>query len=222
MVNIPYVIESSGFTHLKGGRTARYCTSHPSMDLSSAGQRWSEPQTPNFLSHLSESQAPIFLSHLHPLSSTRCAVAARRESLTLQLLPKPTFSRSHLLTCRQAIFKGRKYFLLEPLPCLPAPEKCPGVSGSKPQLHQTAPVFSGYSQGCHLPWLLQFCPQWFYKMKVLQSSEIFIHQLLEADLSCTFQHRHLAGELPTGSHSSEGRSLFPICCFRAALMTAGH
>lgn len=103
-------------------------------------------------------------------------MAARRESFTLQLLPKPTFTRSRSLTCRQVIFKGRKNFLLEPLPCLPAPEKCPSVSGSKPQLHQTAPGFSGYSQGCHLPWLLQFCPQWFYKMKVLTSSETFIYK----------------------------------------------
>lgn len=50
------------------------------------------------------------------------------------------------------------------LPCLPAPEKCPSVSGNKRQLHQTAQVFSTYSRGCHLPWLLQCGPQWFYKM----------------------------------------------------------
>lgn len=179
MVNISYVIERSGFAYLKGGRTenSKVLTSHPSVDLSIAGQRWAEPQ------------AHIFLSHLHPHSSTRCVMAARGESFTLQPLPKPTFTRSHLLTCRQIPFKARKYFLLEPLPCLLAPEKCPSVSGSKQRLRQTAPVFSAYSQGCHLPWLLQFGPQWFYKMKVLKSSQTFIHQLLEADSSCSFPAR---------------------------------
>lgn len=111
--------------------------------------------------------AHIFLSHLHCHGSCYCQQhetcdAVRRESFTLHLLPKPTFTISHLLTCKQILFKARKYFpwgAMNQLPCLPAPEKCPSVSGNKQQLHQTAQVFSMYSRGCHLPWLLQCGPQ---------------------------------------------------------------
>lgn len=94
--------------------------------------------------------------------------AVRRESLTSQLLPGPTSSKSSFAGAWRWInFQDRKRFLLDAmkqLPCLLAPEKCPGVSGNKRQLHQTAQVFSMYSQGCRLPWLLQCGPQWSYKV----------------------------------------------------------
>lgn len=112
-------------------------------------------------------EAHICFSHLHCHAAVSPVMAARREGFTLHLLPKPTFTILHFPTCRQIIFKARKYFLLDAmnqLPCLPAPEKCPSVSGNKRQLHQTAQVFSMYSQGCHLPWLLQCGPRWFYNM----------------------------------------------------------
>lgn len=97
MVNIPYIIESSGFTYLKGGRTGKSKELH---FTSTAGQTWAEPQLPIFLSHLSEPQAPIFLSHPHPHSSTRPVMAEGRAS-PCSSSQSPPFTRSLLLTCRQ-------------------------------------------------------------------------------------------------------------------------
>lgn len=162
-----------------------------------------------------------------PLSSMRAVMAARGESFTLLLLPpKPTFTMSHLLTCREIISKAGKRFLLDApkqLPCLPAPEKCPSASGSKQQLHQTAQVFSGCSRGCHSLWLLQCGPQWSCKMTTggKSSAEQLTdwHSLvLEAEAklhgmyttSSSSQHMCLAGVLHTSSLSFEDRSLFPV------------
>lgn len=149
MVNISYIIERSGFTHLKGAR--RGVTLPIPVERQSAKAR-----KPTF----------SFLPHHHYHTAVTVSNAATRESLTLHLLPEPTSTLSHLLACRWISFQGRKYFLLhaiKQLPCLPVPGKCPNVSGNKQQLRQTARVFSACSQGCHLPWLLQCGPQWFYK-----------------------------------------------------------
>lgn len=131
-------------------RSKKRCyTSHPRRETVSQSQ-----------------EAHIFLPHHHYHTAVIVSNAATRQSLTLHLLPEPTSTLSHLLACRWISFQGRKYFLLDAmqqLPCLPAPGKCPNVSGSKQQLRQTARVFSVCSRGCHLPWLLQCGPQWFYK-----------------------------------------------------------
>lgn len=158
MVNISYIIQCSGFTYLKGGRTGSSKVLHFTSQYGPF-HCWAgmvKARRPTFA-------FPIFTV----MAAVSPVMAARRERFTLHLLPKPTFTILHFPTCRQIIFKARKYFLLDAmnqLPCLPAPEKCPSVSGNKRQLHQTAQVFSMYSQGCHLPWLLQCGPRWFYKM----------------------------------------------------------
>lgn len=181
MVNISYIIECSRFTYLKGGSTGSSKVLHFTSQYG-LFHCWAEMVKATFSSPIFTVMAAVAVSSMRPV------MAARRKSFTLQLLPKPTFTLSHLLTCRQVIFRAREYFLLDamnPLPCLPAPEKCPSVSGNKQQLHQTAQVFSMCSQGCHLLWLLRCGPQWFYieddgrKEEVLKSSKSFMHQLLE-------------------------------------------
>lgn len=172
MVNVSYIIECSGFTHLKGARTVR-ALHFPSQYRDSQP----EPGSPHFPSPPSLPYSCYCQWHL-------TCDAATRESLTHHLLPEPASTLSHLLACRWINFKGRKYFLLDAmkqLPCLPAPGKCPNVSGNKQQLHQTARVFSVYSRGCHLPWLLQCGPQWFYRMT--KGREIGIKKLTDFDSS---------------------------------------